>query len=69
MYELGGMGDEKCGRIITCMNWVVWGMIIMSRVLWGRGGAGQQGTKGCCPPPLQIYWGRELAPSLYSYAH
>ena len=23
----------------------------MSRVVWGRGGAGQQGTKGCCPPP------------------
>ena len=33
------------------MNWVVWERIIMSRVVWGRGGAGQQGQRVFAPPP------------------
>ena len=33
------------------MNGVVWGRIIMSEMVWGRGGAGRQGKKGFPPPP------------------
>ena len=43
------------------MNGVVWGRIIMSEMVWGRGGAGRQGTKGS-PPPSKFIGGGSWPP-------
>ena len=51
------------------MNWVVWGMIIMGRVVWGKGGARQQGTKAFCPPPPSKFIGGGSWPPLPTLMH
>ena len=51
------------------MNGVVRGRIIMSGVVWRRGGAGRQGTKVFAPPPPSKFIGGGSWPPLPTLMH